>query len=101
MDLFGWKKEKGNHVPGIDRGKIMMYGLSTCVWCKRTKKLLTELGVEFDYVFVDRLDEEEEKKAMEELRRFNDVLSFPVTVINGERAIVGFREKEIKEALGF
>ncbi|MCQ1536545.1 glutaredoxin family protein [Methanosarcina sp. KYL-1] len=101
MDLFHLKAEKGNHVKGIDRGKILMYGLSTCVWCKRTKKLLTELGVEFDYVYVDRLEGEEEEKAVEEVRRFNPSISFPTTIINGEKAIVGFKEKQIREALGF
>lgn len=101
MDLFGKNKEKGNHVPGVGRGKVVMYGLSTCVWCKKTKKLLTDLGVEFDYIYVDRLEGEEEDEAVREVRRFNPSTSFPTTVINDERAIVGFKEKEIREALGF
>lgn len=101
MDLFSQNKEKGNHVSGVDRGKVMMYGLSTCVWCKKTKKLLTDLGVEFDYVFVDRLEGDEEKEAVEEVRRYNPSTSFPTTIINGEKAIVGYKEKEIREALGF
>lgn len=101
MDLFGKNKEKGNHVPGVDRGKVVMYGLSTCVWCKKTKKLLTDLGVEFDYIYVDRLEGEEEDEAVREVRRFNPSTSFPTTVINDEKAIVGFKEKEIREALGF
>lgn len=101
MDLFGKNKEKGNHVPGVDRGKVIMYGLSTCVWCKKTKKLLTDLGVDFDYIYVDRLEGEEEDEAVKEVRRFNPSTSFPTTVINDEKAIVGFKEKEIREALGF
>ncbi|HOW15412.1 MAG: glutaredoxin family protein [Methanosarcina sp.] len=101
MDLFGKNKEKGNHVPGVDRGKVIMYGLSTCVWCKKTKKLLTDLGVDFDYIYVDRLEGEEENEAVKEVRRFNPSTSFPTTVINDEKAIVGFKEKEIREALGF
>jgi glutaredoxin len=99
MDLF--QNNKGNHVSGIDRGKVLMYGLSTCVWCKKTKKLLTDLGIEFDYIFVDQLEGEEENQAVEEVKRFNPSVSFPTTIINGEKAIVGFKEKEIREALGF
>jgi glutaredoxin-like protein NrdH len=101
MDLFNQSNDKGNHVSGIDRGKVLMYGLSTCVWCKKTKKLLTELGIEFDYVFVDKLEGEEENQAVENVKRFNPSVSFPTTIINGEKAIVGFKEKEIREALGF
>ncbi|HWR25704.1 MAG TPA: glutaredoxin family protein [Methanosarcina sp.] len=101
MDLFNQNKEKGNHVSGIDRGKVIMYGLSTCVWCKKTKQLLTDLGVDFDYVYVDRLEGGEESKVIGEVSRFNPSVSFPTVVINGEKTIVGFREKEIREALGF
>lgn len=101
MDLFNRNKDKGNHVPGIDKGKVVMYGLSTCVWCKKTKKLLTDLGVDFEYVYVDRLEENEENEAVEKLRHFNPSISFPTTIINDEKAIVGFKEKQIREALGF
>jgi glutaredoxin len=101
MDLFSQNKDKGNHVSGIDRGKVMMYGLSTCVWCKKTKQLLIDLGVDFDYMYVDRLDGEEEDRVVQEIRRFNPSVSFPTTIINGEKAIVGFKEKEIRQALGF
>jgi glutaredoxin-like protein NrdH len=101
MDLFSQNKDKGNHVSGIDRGKVMMYGLSTCVWCKKTKQLLTDLGVDFDYMYVDRLDGEEEDRVVQEIRRLNPSVSFPTTIINGEKAIVGFKEKEIRQALGF
>ena len=100
MNLFG-QKDRGNHVSGVDRGKVIMYGLSTCVWCKKTKKLLTDLGVDFDYVYVDRLEGKEEEEAVEEVRRFNPTVSFPTTIINDEKAIVGFKEKEIRESLGF
>jgi len=101
MDVFNLNKEQGDHVSGIDRGKVVMYGLSTCVWCKKTKKLLTDLGVDFDFVFVDKLEGEDEDRAVEEIKRFNPSTSFPTTIINGEKAIVGFKEKEIREALGF
>lgn len=101
MDVSTLDKEKGNHISGIDRGKVVMYGLSTCVWCKKTKKLLTDLGVNFDFIYVDKLEGEEENQAVDEVRRFNPSTSFPTTVINGEKAIVGFKEREIREALGF
>jgi glutaredoxin-like protein NrdH len=101
MDISTLDKEQGNHISGIDKGNIVMYGLSTCVWCKRTKKLLTDLGVDFDFIYVDKLGGIEESQAVEEIRRFNPSTSFPTTVINGEKAIVGFKEKELREALGF
>ena len=101
MDISNLSKEQGDHISGIDRGRVIMYGLSTCVWCRKTKKLLTDLGVDFDFIYVDKLEGDEEDLVVKEVRQFNPSVSFPTTVINGEKAIVGFREKEIREALGF
>ena len=101
LDISKLRKEQGDHVSGIDRGKVVMYGLSTCVWCRKTKKLLTDLGVDFDFIYVDKLEGDEEEQVVEEIRHFNPSISFPTTVINGEKAIVGFREKETREALGY
>jgi len=101
MNIFNQDTDKGKHVSGIDKGKVVMYGLSTCVWCKKTKKLLTDMGVDFEYIYVDRLEGEEENKAVEKLRSFNPSISFPTTIINDEKAIVGFKEKQIRESLGF
>ena len=44
------------HVDGKNRGTVMLYALSTCGWCAKTKDLLRELGIAFDYTFVDLLD---------------------------------------------
>ena len=36
------------HVPGKDKGKIMLYALSTCGWCQKVKRFLNNLGVEYN-----------------------------------------------------
>jgi len=86
------------HIDGKDKGKINLYALSTCIWCKKTKDLLSSLGVGYDYVFVDLLTGPERKEAIEQVTRYNPSCSFPTLVI-GEKCIVGYREKEIKEVL--
>jgi glutaredoxin len=87
------------HVNGKNRGRVMLYALSTCQWCNKTKELLKDLGVEFDYEYVDLLDEKEQDKAMNALEKWNPRGSFPTLVIDDRRCIVGFREQEIREAL--
>ena len=85
------------HVSGKNKGIVMLYALSTCGWCKRTKELLRELGVEFDYAYVDLLEGNEQDEAMNTVERFNPSGSFPTLVINDKKCIVGFREQEIRE----
>jgi glutaredoxin len=86
------------HVDGRDRGKVMLYALSTCGWCAKTKQLLTDLGVAFDYLYVDLVGKDEQKAVIEEVEQYNPSLSFP-TVVIGDRTIVGFKEDELRGAL--
>ncbi|MDY6864806.1 MAG: glutaredoxin family protein [Halobacteriota archaeon] len=88
------------HVDGEDKGEITLYTLSTCGWCKKTKKLLGELGVGYNYVDVDLLEGNEQKDILEEVKRYNPKCSFPTLVVNKDKCIIGFKDDEIKEALG-
>ena len=78
---------------------VKIFSLSTCSHCKSTKKLLNECTVKYDFVDVDLLQGEEKAAILEEIKKFNPRCSFP-TVIIGNKVIVGYKEKEIKEALG-
>ncbi|MCP4722385.1 MAG: glutaredoxin family protein [Desulfobacteraceae bacterium] len=79
--------------------KPTLYALSTCSHCKSTKKLLTQCDVEYNYIEVDDLEGEERKAILADIRELNPRCSFPTIKIN-ETIIVGYKEKEIKKALG-
>lgn len=78
---------------------IKLYTLSTCVWCKKTKKLLTDKGVSFTDVDVDLLVGEEQEKALQEIDKLVDKRSFPIIVANGQ-VIQGYNEEKILGAIG-
>ena len=78
---------------------VKMYTLSTCSHCKATKRFLDECRVKYEFTDVDLLQGEERKAILEDVRKFNPRCSFP-TIIIGDKVIVGFKEDEIKEALG-
>ncbi|HTY90577.1 MAG TPA: glutaredoxin family protein [Methanocella sp.] len=88
---------KVEHVDGKKNGTVMLYALSTCVWCKMTKQLLTDLGVAYDYTFVDLLNGAERDEAIAEVKKVNPPCSFPTLVVNGQ-CIVGYQEEKIREA---
>jgi glutaredoxin len=88
------------HVDGKDCGRVVFYGLSTCVWCKKTRRLLDDLGVAYDYVYIDLLDSEEQERAMAEVRRWNPNESFPTLVFNESNCVLGFDENGIRRAVG-
>jgi glutaredoxin-like protein NrdH len=84
--------------PHAEHG-IMFYGLSTCIWCKRTRQFLEDQGVKFDYVYVDLLQGQDRQEVLEQIRRWNPKASFPTVVVDGSRCVIGYRPEEIKEAL--
>lgn len=87
------------HVKGENKGKVVLYALSTCVWCKKTKKLLSKLKVEYSYVDADLLKGKEREELLEELKKWNPKCSFPTVVINNDQCIIGYDEHKVKEAL--
>ena len=89
---------KMNHVAGKKRGHIILYALSTCVWCRKSKGLLDQLGVEYNYIDVDLLEGEERTKATEDVKKLNPRCSFPTLAID-DQCIVGFDEQKIMEAV--
>lgn len=79
---------------------VVFYGLSTCIWCRRTREFLESAGVAFDYYYVDLLSGPEREEALREVRRWNPAVSFPTLVIDDTRSVVGYREDDIRAALG-
>jgi len=78
---------------------VKIFSLSTCSHCKATKKFLGDCTIKYEFINVDQLQGDERKAIIADVKKFNPRCSFP-TIIIGEKVIVGFKEKEIKEALG-
>ena len=87
------------HVPGTKSGDIKIYALSTCPWCKKAKKLLDDLGVEYFFEDVDLLTGADRDSAMAAVAKWNPARSFPTIVINNAKCIIGFKEQDIRDAL--
>jgi glutaredoxin len=87
------------HIPGKNKGKVMLYTLSTCGWCQKTKRFLDKLGVEYYYMDVDILEGKDMNFALEKVRHWNQACTFPTLVINDEECIVGYNEAKMKKAL--
>jgi glutaredoxin-like protein NrdH len=92
--------ERGSVPGGHSEHDVVFYGISTCVWCKRTRRFLEEQGIAFDYVYVDLLTGQEREEVVAQVRRWNPKASFPTIVVDDSRCVIGYRPEEIKEVLG-
>ena len=89
------------HVDGKNNShKVLLYALSTCIWCRKTRQWLEDEGVSFDYVYVDLVDAEERTAAREHIRQYSDRTSFPAIIVDEADCIIGFKPDAIKERLG-
>jgi glutaredoxin len=82
----------------LQKKHVKLYTLSTCSHCRAAKKLLADLGVEYEYTDVDLVSGAERDAVLAEVRKFNPNCSFP-TILIGDTVIVGNREDKIREAL--
>lgn len=78
--------------------KPKVYALSTCPYCKRTKRFLEENKVVYECVDVDLLDDDKQDEVLEEVEKLTGKRSFPVVII-GKDIIVGHDEEKLRKAL--
>ncbi|HBB67543.1 MAG: NrdH-redoxin [Elusimicrobia bacterium GWA2_56_46] len=79
--------------------KIKIYALSTCLWCKRTKKFFEDRKISFEAVDYDKADEAEQERIMAEMRGKGGGGSFPYVCI-GEEVVQGYDPDEFERLLG-
>jgi glutaredoxin-like protein NrdH len=94
---MGIKKE---HVEGYKKADAVLYALSTCQWCRKTKNLLSEMGIDYYYIDVDLAGGDDQKNLIETIKKYNPACSFPTLIINGSEVLVGFDEIKIRKKLG-
>jgi len=100
-DIVGLKGKtvELQRVEGTDKGKIVLYTLSTCMWCRMMKTLLKDMGVGYEYIDVDTLAAEEKDAVKKEIKKWNPDCSYPTLVINEKECVSGFDETEIREKI--
>lgn len=79
---------------------VTLYALSTCGWCRKTKRFLESNQVDYQVHDVDLLDGEEKDRIREEVARYNPRRSYPTLVVDdGKFVVVGYNEDKLREAL--
>lgn len=78
---------------------VHLYALSTCPYCRMTRKYLDEHEVQYELTEVDLLEGAEKDEAVAEVKRVSGGTSFPVLVA-GDEVVVGFNKGRITQVLG-
>lgn len=78
---------------------VTLYALSTCPYCRMTKKFLDKNEVDYELVEVDLLEGDEKTDAVAKVKELSGGTSFPVLKA-GDEIVVGFNKPKIKALLG-
>lgn len=79
--------------------EIHLYALSTCPYCRMTKRYLDDHGVTYELTEVDLLEGDEKQAAIDEVKRLSGGTSFPVLVAD-DQVVVGFNKSKIADIVG-
>ena len=82
-----------------DKHKVLMYAISTCVWCKRAKRFLKNQVVEFEYVDVDLCSIIELREIKDDILKRGGKLIYPTIIIDNHILMTNPSEEKLKEAL--
>jgi glutaredoxin len=87
-------------VPGKNnKHKVLIYALSTCVWCKMTKQFLKDNSVEFEFVDVDLCTEDDKDKIRKRITDLGGPLNYPTVIVDEKKVITGFRKDLLTKEL--
>ncbi len=93
-------QEARGSIPGShNQHRTMLYALSTCIWCRRTRQFLEDNSVQFDYIYVDLLQGAEREEVLAQVGKWNPALSFPTLVVDDAKSVIGSQLDAIKELL--
>ena len=72
-------------IPGkFDKHKVVIYTISTCMWCTRLKRKLQSNNIKYEYLDLDLLPLSERTQVKSQLRNYKRILSYPIMVVDDE-----------------
>lgn len=79
--------------------RVFMYTLSTCPWCRRTKKWFTDHQISFEYTDYDLQSTEKQAAIEKEMLDRGGNVAFPWVLIDSE-LVVGWNPQKYAELMG-
>lgn len=78
--------------------KISMYTLSTCPWCRKTKKFFKDRNIPFDFIDYDLAGETEQNRIASDMIKYTGHIAFPLVKI-GDQVIIGYNPERYEQLL--
>lgn len=98
FEQIDFETVKGNS----SKKKLVLLALSTCSFCKKARTFLDEHQIQYEYLYMDKIDSDLKKYMKTEFtEKFAKRLSYPTLLIDDSEVLTGFiRIAWEKELLG-
>ena len=78
--------------------KVIMYTLSTCPWCRKTKKFFKDKNIAYEFIDYDLATEAEQERISKDMMKHTGHIAFPFVRI-GEEVIIGYDPEKYETLL--
>jgi glutaredoxin len=78
--------------------KVLMYTLSTCPWCRKTKQFFRDKGIPFDFIDYDLASEDVQTRIAAEMMKNSGHIAFPFVKV-GDTVVVGYNPERYEQLL--
>ncbi|MFX1375655.1 MAG: glutaredoxin family protein [Promethearchaeota archaeon] len=76
---------------------IIIFTLSTCMWCKKCKRFLNDRSMKYRYIDIDKIDLKDKSKILDYLRsKYQSRISYPFLVCKSGY-VVGYNPNQYEE----
>ncbi len=83
-----------------DKREIIVFTLSTCMWCKKCKRWLDEREIRYRYIDVDQISYAQKSQILDYLREnYNSRISYPFMVCDNKDIVVGYDPNRYEELM--
>lgn len=78
---------------------VIIFTLSTCMWCKKCKRFLTDESIKYKYIDVDKISYSDKSKILDYLRtKYESRVSYPFLVCDAGH-VVGYDPNKYMELM--
>ena len=76
-----------------------MYAISTCGWCKRAKRVLSENEIEYEYIDIDLASQEDKETIRKDIQKRGGILAYPTVIIDDQTLLTGPSPDKLRQVL--
>ena len=83
-----------------NKREIIIFTLSTCMWCKKCKRFLNDRKIKYRYIDMDQIPYSQKSEILDYLRKtYSQRVSYPYMICDKNDIVVGYDPNKYEELM--